>query len=463
MLTLHTEKNETLAVPTNGFYVVKQKIANVMRMLLTGIGNVDSTAPPNPIAIYREFDNRMGELQRALESYDREYFLNLFGEIAESGDWSLEHPLRKGRETRCVENIRVNMSNVLIFRGSKVSDTWMLLQRTGFADRLWADNGIYSILRSGQNKPSFAEDFALARERSEDVEVAVAGFGGLIFSQIRPYHFFYDQLINYQDLKAVLASDTPFYSDDNCFFGRQFFDELPKKKGGWYIFPTISAGLKSERNDLQQFKVNAQSLESLVLDCTPCGEQLPECDFALWIGITGQRRSWIEQVEGYGRVVQKLSQRFHRLLIVIDGWTARESKFEPVPEDQRIFDAIASQFRQSGVTYMSAIGLDFKKKIQICQQVDAFVANAGGGCLVPYRFCKKPGVLHSNSKIRIFKGFSDDFVKDVQTIDQEGSASVQKSTFISYHADWSSIYDDLSSIVSSQLGVDIDVTPKTHT
>jgi hypothetical protein len=352
------------------------------------------------------------------------------------------------------------MSNVLIFQGSEVSDTWFLLQRTGFADRLWAENKIYSLLRSGDNKASFVEDFTLARDRSEGARLSVANFGGLVFSQIRPYHFFYDQLINYQDLKRVLTNGTPFYSDDNCYFGRHLFDELPKKKDGWYIFPTINAGLKSEQYDLDQFRTNVLRLEALVLECTPPEEQLPESDFALWIGITGQRRSWIEQVEGYGRVIQKLSQRFHRLLVVVDGWTARESNFEPVPEDIGIFNTIAGQFKYPGVTFMSAIGLDYKKKIQICQQVDAFVANAGSGCIVPYRFCKKPGVLHSNSKIRLFKGFTDDFVKDVEAIDQNGNTSVQKSAVISYHAEWSNIYDDLSAIVSSRLGMEIGVIPK---
>ena len=48
------------------------------------------------------------------------------------------------------------------------------------------------------------------------------------------------------------------------------------------------------------------------------------------------------------------------------------------------------------------MGKTYREKIQICRNVDLFIANAGAGQLVPHRFCKKPGILHSNEKHCVF-------------------------------------------------------------
>ena len=56
----------------------------------------------------------------------------------------------------------------------------------------------------------------------------------------------------------------------------------------------------------------------------------------------------------------------------------------------------------SNVSFVNLVGQTYREKIKQCQTVDFFIANAGTGQLVPHRFCRKPGILHSNEKHCVF-------------------------------------------------------------
>ena len=56
----------------------------------------------------------------------------------------------------------------------------------------------------------------------------------------------------------------------------------------------------------------------------------------------------------------------------------------------------------SNISVVSLVGQTYREKIKQCQTVDFFIANAGAGQLVPHRFCRKPGILHSNEKHCVF-------------------------------------------------------------
>ena len=64
------------------------------------------------------------------------------------------------------------------------------------------------------------------------------------------------------------------------------------------------------------------------------------------------------------------------------------------------------------VSVVNMVGKTYREKIKQCESVDFFIANAGAGQLVPHRFCKKPGILHSNEKHCVFPtGINNSTVK----------------------------------------------------
>ena len=84
-----------------------------------------------------------------------------------------------------------------------------------------------------------------------------------------------------------------------------------------------------------------------------------------------------------------------------------------ISQDLEIVNSIRQKLLPFSNTHIvNLVGQTYRKKIQQCQSVDFFIANAGAGQLTPHRFCKKPGILHSNEKHCVFSmGINNTTVK----------------------------------------------------
>ena len=72
-------------------------------------------------------------------------------------------------------------------------------------------------------------------------------------------------------------------------------------------------------------------------------------------------------------------------------------------QDLEVVNSIKDKLADySNVSVVSLVGQTYREKIKECQSADFFIANAGAGQLVPHRFCRKPGILHSNEKHCVF-------------------------------------------------------------
>ena len=174
----------------------------------------------------------------------------------------------------------------------------------------------------------------------------------------------------------------------------------------------------------------------------------------LWFGISGQKRIWVEQEDFLPTLIENLKPWFDSFVFLIDGFTQYEytdgrpikgSKSTPINQDLVVVDSIRQKLLPySNASIVSLVGQTYRKKIQQCQSADFFIANAGAGQLVPHRFCKKPGILHSNEKHCVFsmginnttvKLVDKSLVKDVGNLfasDRSKKADTSGSGLISY-------------------------------
>ena len=58
---------------------------------------------------------------------------------------------------------------------------------------------------------------------------------------------------------------------------------------------------------------------------------------SLWFGITGQKRSWLEQVDGCVSLVKEVLKYYTSLTLIIDGWTAYDGDALYTQEDHNVF------------------------------------------------------------------------------------------------------------------------------
>ena len=348
----------------------------------------------------------------------------------------LPHPFIEGIDTFPFKSIRQGMCNFIFFNDATHKNQWILCQCTSFVD------AIFSEKYSGKHKLSTDQNVILnsikqvaKKERNSNLnkfEIQTAVFSGYALDQTRPYHHFYDQL----KWLVHLNSTRSIICNKSFFIPRRFKKRVidTKKQPTFSMFPLVigsnQLGIKLDKySDEMEKVVYRDSLKDLYggtfkyrwkqainAIIKPPKENRT---LTLWFGISGQKRIWVEQEEFLPALVEQLKPWFDSFTFLIDGFTQYEyidghpNDSTGVNEDQKVVNSIKQQLIPfTNVSVVNLIGQTYRKKIQQCQSIDFFIANAGAGQLIPHRFCKKTGILHSNEKHCVFSmGINDTTVK----------------------------------------------------
>ncbi|WP_156940883.1 tetratricopeptide repeat protein [Halomonas halodenitrificans] len=365
---------------------------------------------------------------------DVDGLLKIWEQKLEQSYFEFPHPEYEDIKTWAVYSVRHGMGNYVFMNDSTSAYPWVFGQCVNFIDIVITKEAIYNA--SLFNNHTFeASIHKLSEIPSSNLEHKICDFN-LWVSQTRPYHFFYDQLKFY----------FYFHSKKSTSFKNAFFSfgdyEKSVSDDGIFLFPTVignnhyKAGTGKKLNEKMEKLVYEDSIKNYM------PQKTDDSVLKLWYGITGQKRSWLQQVEGIENIVKGLLPHFNGIELYVDGMTAPEGQVIQNTDDEAVFAQITKRLKGK-CTIHSLIGQDYRHKIQICSTVDMFIANAGTGCMVPLRFCKKPGVLHSNTKLFTFpddypdtiKRFNKKYVIDVF---EEGK---KRSDFASYHIPWQHIFN----------------------
>ena len=346
------------------------------------------------------------------------------------------HPFIEDVDTHPVKSIRQGMCNFIFFNDANNENQWILCQCTSFVD------AIFSEKYSGKHKLSTDQSVILNSikqvvKKENNTDFAQSGskkalFSGYSLDQTRPYHHFYDQL----KWLVHLNSRRPIVSNRSFFIPRSFRKRRfhSKDHPTFSMFPLVigsnQLGIKlDEYSDKMEKIVYKDSLKDLhggtiQYRCHQVINRIIKSPnknktLTLWFGISGQKRIWVEQEKFLPALVEQLKPFFDSFIFFIDGFTQYEyidsdpNDSTGVNEDLKVVNNIKQQLIPfANVSVVNLVGKTYKNKIQECESVDFFVANAGAGQLIPHRFCKKPGILHSNEKHCVFSmGINNTTVK----------------------------------------------------
>jgi len=255
-----------------------------------------------------------------------------------------------------------------------------------------------------------------------------AVFGGYLVGHSRPYHCFYDGLLALQSVREageLTPRDALFSKEDEAFIdlsaglglqqphqlrSKAELNELTHARGCYLLqlgfwfhtraenpeFRSLAAAVDQP---LRDFAVAASSLAT-----SGALEALERCEPLLWVGITGQKRSWLEQVDGTAALLNTLHEVFPGLGVVFDGWTPPLVSSDYHRQEARNDDTVIRHiirrlsFRCRGRVGVIA-GLPLLEKVRVGLAVDAFVANYTTGSLNVARICGKPGVGHMGCRM----------------------------------------------------------------
>ncbi len=407
----------------------------------------------------------------AIEHGDVQPILELINTIdKEQRSPCLPHPFKKSMDTFPTKSRREGMCNFIFFSDLNNNNEWILCQGTSFVDALFStkdygkhklsinDKTIINSLRRVLRKEN--------KKNQQNSKKNKAVFAGYLLDQTRPYHHFYDQLkwmVHLNNTKPIVSQ--------NSFFRPKYLDKIKRFKLAteptFSMFPLVigsnQMGMKLDQYTDKMEKVVCQDslkgfgISMLNYRWSTFIKDIKKISgnnntLTLWFGISGQKRIWIEQEEFLPALVEELKPWFDSFIFLIDGFTNYENnkhetvkgaKSIPIEQDLEVIHSIRKKLLlHPNTSVVSLVGKTYRKKIQYCQSADFFIANAGAGQLVPHRFCKKPGILHSNEKHCVFptginnttvKSVDKSFVKDVGNLFAKGKGKERLgSGLISY-------------------------------
>ena len=334
---------------------------------------------------------------------------------------------------------------------------------------------ILRCLRELCQTPDF---FRLIRPRS---------FVGYLVGHARPYHSNYDSLIALQHIREegeLLPQDALFSKCDEAFIdlgpglgldqkhqcrNKDSLNKMTEAKNG-YLLKLGSWYWYGQKPDIRSLKLADHIDESLrqfastnsILATSGALDFMEECQPLLWVGITGQKRSWLEQVEGTVKILNTLYEYYPKLGVIFDGWTpplesSNYHRTEARKDDEIIHKIIKKlPFRKHGGRFGIIAGLPMLEKIRVGQSVDLFMANYTTGSMNIARICQKPGVGHMSRKMAEHK--SQHIHSRTREIDtllvQDKNDSHTPTGYINYSLPWQSIYNQLISILT-----DLNIKP----
>lgn len=307
----------------------------------------------------------------------------------------------------------------------------------------WGDNATLSAVEMLKNH--IANSIDVNSLQFKDV------YWGFTLKHFRPFHFFMDILPGFYQLNGLKPIENiALFSPKKC----------RKLKKGVFFFPaTIPLDSQLIENMKKNILKDSQEKHSTI------DEPLKSYDLVLWLGLPGEKRSWIEQIDGIWNIIKQLSSYFSKIKIYFDGMTAPDSLREEFLDNNKLYLKVKKRLSDLNsenfvCDVVSLIGCDYRTKIYYCSKVDMAISDIGTTSLVPFEFCQKPGigiygVSEVNWIIDRFKSKNSLFYpvdKKYTAIPFDEKGVKDKA---SYHIPWQHIFNLIAECLKKQKNIDI--------
>ncbi len=404
-----------------------------------------------------KFYGKINQILQWQTNGDYESIKTFFSSILYEKEIIFEHPLKEGIITKCKSNKIISgfPINVLFFSDKNNNNQWCILQVINFVDGIYYNDKLYSDFTHDNVARMLYSSIHELRDNTEQF-MKENLFGGLYLGCVRPNHFFHDQLVDLFHMSQVInKTHTTVCIGNNYFFDISNLIKNTRKDNSndsYYILPNLVSAQTLYLTDYQKHTQLISEMHQYIFESVTQNKNIRERNFdlVLWLGIAGEKRSWIEQTEGYGHIINTLKDYFPSMLVIIDGMTATYGK--KLLDDKNI--VIAEKIMNivdPAVEYISLAGEDYLTKISYCKNIDLFISDAGTTAIVPYHFCKKAGVLHvGTSFMPFFNPSSKCKMVNSSFITPNKAKDIGE---ISYSMDWTVVYNLLLDVIYDTKGI----------
>ena len=429
---LNTE--ETLTFDENERSFLKQNIKNVFddEMSLIDAAFIGKdTYSQNEFNLWKGLNPyRVKEIYKQIVNI--EFMYGMFNSAIDNNYITFPSPLS---DNTVKSSTSFAATNTVFFRFYDQGEVFYLSQHYNFIDTLFFPKRNLIISFDGGGLAWENEIKHLGRMivyKFDDYITAVNDkektFGGIIVSDESPYHFFYNHLfcteLLYEEkilhkIKKIFIMEKEWYYFDleklykECDFHLNIFTdkhinaiENIAKNREFYLNAVLLQKRIPKQSIRTSFKRVTETAPLLISnDFKAIIDDVKHYSPIVWMGITGQKRSWVEQEEGYANIIARLHEKYPNIAIIMDGWTL--GKYDEaycksngnIQKDMQVVENIKALI-DDDIPLFNIVGRSSIEKISIGNLVDFFIANNGTGSMHIDAICMRPGITHISNSFR---------------------------------------------------------------
>ena len=340
--------------------------------------------------------------------------------------FEIKHPLKNEIKLRAVFNMHSNLINFVFFTSSNNEEIIGIIQICDFVNYFFTSNTIYCVSYAWDGALESSFGYLCSQVRQGFVDTSDLLYQdkpyGYTLYQYRPSHYIGHIFQPFLSLRTKeIAKEPSFFIPKDCKFAsdnRVYFYSMT------YIYKDLT--------DVHNFMLH-ESLEEFTTLVEPKDLEFKDNFFlTLWLGLPGERRAWLEQIEGSALILKNLLPYFPRIKVYIDGMTSYDRQRQDFPENKILYNQVVRATKEalkdtlvldtedldlsqkekikeieSLIVFKSLAGYDYRTKFCYCSMCDIAISDSGTTLIVPFEVCKKPGVF-------FYGGFNEGYIKWLQ-------------------------------------------------
>lgn len=400
----------------NAFFVAAKKNASAFMVPVTALNSIEAVKSESLDVIKENLAQLIAECR------DEKFAVNLL-EAAVTNNFSLMSPFSAGR-AYCNESYEVE-NELTCLRFTDGDRCFFLIQYVSSADGLYfpEENILVCLAHLKQIHITRLQNKLIKLfPRVVGYAKSINGFFGVIASHSRPGHFYYDiwpvlteisqrpdiyekipHLImrkdqDFNDMTLLFENSPPLILDSDQI------DEISLNKNKWFVH--IGTNRQHHLHNFYYETMDRCLVDKVINSPSDVAlgkaNQVEGCYPLVWIGVEGQKRCWLEQVEGYAYILNQLATRYPKLGVVIDGWTLPftplKTSLKEVNKDIQVAEKIINALNPA-IKPILLIGENSNTKIFVGNKVDFFICNFATGSLHISRILGKPGFCHLSGEL----------------------------------------------------------------
>ncbi|EOB0540683.1 hypothetical protein ACIP56_001978, partial [Campylobacter coli] len=399
---------------------------------------------------YKFYKGDISDIRQAFLNNDIQYFVNFWNCKNKNKYFETQHPLLNHIMTRAVFSVQFGTANFVLMIDENNQYPWIIGQCQSLVDSIIVNDKLY-VISTVMQVDLFKEIHRLSEINTSSLKYKDIEFGYLL-SQNRPFHHFYDQLryFYYMDKPKKIFDNKSFFIPNHA---SKTSEDLV------YLFPSgicvnqVSSRISYAKKTFLSDILDDNLEKNLLLDSLTSRQYVDDIyyDLNLWFTICSEKRFWLDQIYGYANIIKEFLKYYSNIRVFLDGITSKEGLVMDYFQDRYICDKIRlliGSTQKDKCVIESLVGVDYKTKIYYANKVDCFVAVSGTASIVPFRICKKPGLIISNSILRNLYNAEEKFLpKADMIIDQ---VEPKDASLKSFHISWEYIFNMMADILNNK-------------